>query len=266
MRERDANQRASETDNEREERITSMRERVANLRNNETHSQAEQRRHSDRTRTASRRALESAEQAQRRRDINRINQNARSAARHTSHDCNRVAIDQFKRYLYIGPVNPCYCCSRLCYSNGGSYIRSGDSLLLPVHNRESSSTDCDMVWICSRCKPFLRKQKLPPFALVNNMLVSPIPPELDCLNNMEKRLISRVQPFMKLVVLPCGQCALKGQTINFPVNTSEICHLLPKTLDNAGVVLIAPPRAGRSEQAEIPDRQTYFTVKTPIIN
>ena len=74
-----------------------------------------------------------------------------------------------------------------------------------------------------------------------------IPSELSCLNNMEKRLISHVQPFMKLVVLPYDQRALKGQTINFPVNTSEICQSLPKTLDNAGIVLIAPPRASRSE-------------------
>ena len=97
------------------------------------------------------------------------------------------------------------------------------------------------------------------------MQVSPIPSELSCLNNMEKRLISLVQPFMKLVVLPYGQRALKGQTINFPVNTSEICQSLPKTLDNAGVVLIAPPRAGRSEQAEIPSRQTYFSVRRPLL-
>ena len=54
------------------------------------------------------------------------------------------------------------------------------------------------------------KQKLPPFALVNNMCVRAITPELSCLNNMEKRLISEVQPFMKLVVLSYGQQALKG--------------------------------------------------------
>ena len=30
---------------------------------------------------------------------------------------------------------------------------------------------------------------------------------------------------------------------------------MAKTLDNAGVVLIAPPRAGRSEQAEIPSHE-----------
>jgi len=70
---------------------------------------------------------------------------------------------------------------------------------------------------------------------------------------------------MKLVVLPYGQRALKGQTINFPVNTSEMYQSLPKIIDNAGVVLIAPPRAGRSEQAEITSRQTYFSVRRPLL-
>ena len=198
MRGRETSQRASETENASEERLTSIRERVTNLRAGETDDRIEQRRHSNRVRTASRRALESAEQAQSRRDINRVNQSMRrNAARQATHDCNRVAVEQFKRLVYVGPFNPCYCCACLCYNNGGSYINSADPLLLPVHNRELSSaaTDCDgMVWVCSRCKPFLRKQKLPPFALVNNMRVSAIPPELSCLNNMKKRLISRVQP------------------------------------------------------------------------
>ena len=62
---------------------------------------------------------------------------------------------------------------------------------------------------------------------------------------------------MKLTVLPYGQCALKGQTVNFPVNTSEVCSLLPRTLDNAGIVLIAPPRTGSSDS---PVPQSYFSV------
>ena len=57
---------------------------------------------------------------------------------------------------------------------------------------------------------------------------------------------------MKLVVLPYGQRALQGQTVNFPVNTSEVCSSLPKTLDNAGIVLIAPPRTGSSDTTETP--------------
>ena len=54
-----------------------------------------------------------------------------------------------------------------------------------------------------------------------NKHVDEIPPELSRLNTMEQRLISRVQAFMKPIVLPLGQRALAGQTINFPVNVSE---------------------------------------------
>ena len=70
---------------------------------------------------------------------------------------------------------------------------------------------------------------------------------------------------MKLIVLPYGQRALKGQTVNFPVNTSEICSSLPKTLDNAGVVLIAPSRTDNFDLTEIPVPQNYFSVCRPCI-
>ena len=64
-------------------------------------------------------------------------------------------------------------------------------------------------------------------SVVNNMRVDEIPPELARLSVMEQRLISRVQAFMKLIVLPLGQRALAGQTINFPVDVSEVCNALP---------------------------------------
>ena len=68
----------------------------------------------------------------------------------------------------------------------------------------------------------LKKHKLPPFASVNNMRVLPVPSLLSCLNSMERQLISLIQPFMKLIiVLPYGQRALRGQTVNFPINTLQ---------------------------------------------
>ena len=158
----------------------------------------------------------------------------RSTARQPFHDRQKSAIDQFRQSLYSGPLNPCYCCTRLCYNNGGSFIDFNDELLLPVHERELSniiSNTSASVWVCSRCKSSLWRKKLPPFASVNNMHVPPVPSVLSCLNTLEKRLICLVQPFMKLIVLPYGQRALKGQTVNFPVNTSEICSSLPKTLE-----------------------------------
>ena len=97
------------------------------------------------------------------------------------------------------------------------------------------------------------------------MRVPPVPSQLSCLNSMERRLISLIQPFMKLIVLPYGQRALKGQTVNFPVNTSEVCSSLPRTLDNAGIVLIAPPRTGSSDSTETTVPQSYFSVRRPYV-
>ena len=105
--------------------------------------------------------------------------------------------------------------------------------------------------------------KLPPFASVNNIQVPTVSFEFGCLNWMEKRLICTIQLFMKLVVLPYGQRALKSQTVNFPVNTSEICSSLPKTLDNAGIVLVAPSRGDISDPTEVPVPQNYFSVCWP---
>ena len=70
---------------------------------------------------------------------------------------------------------------------------------------------------------------------------------------------------MKLVVLPYGQRALRGQTVKFPVNTSEVCSSLPKTLNNAGIVLIAPPRTGSSDTTETPVPLTYFSIRHPCV-
>ena len=52
--------------------------------------------------------------------------------------------------------------------------------------------------------------------------------------------------------------------MNFPVNTSEVCSSLPKTLDNAGIVLIAPPRTG-SDSTETPVPQSYFSIRRPYV-
>ena len=97
------------------------------------------------------------------------------------------------------------------------------------------------------------------------MHISPVPSQLSCLNSMERRLISLIQPFMKLIVLPYGQHALTGQTVNFPINTGEVCSLLPRTLDNGGIVLIAPPRTGVSDSTETPVPQSYFSVRWPYV-
>ena len=53
--------------------------------------------------------------------------------------------------------------------------------------------------------------------------------------------------------------------MNFPVNTSEICSLLPKTFDNVGIALVALSRTDNFDSTEVPDPQNYFSVSRPNI-
>ncbi|KAF9798929.1 hypothetical protein SFRURICE_019711 [Spodoptera frugiperda] len=61
------------------------------------------------------------------------------------------------------------------------------------------------------------------------MTVSPVPPELDCLSEMEVRLISRIKPFIKIVRLSgrYGQQGCKGQAILFAQQVDEVTEQLP---------------------------------------
>uniref|UniRef100_A0A1X7V428 DUF6570 domain-containing protein n=1 Tax=Amphimedon queenslandica TaxID=400682 RepID=A0A1X7V428_AMPQE len=89
------------------------------------------------------------------------------------------------------------------------------------------------------------------------MLVDEIPPELSCLNAMEQKLISRVEAFMKLIVLPLGQRALAGQTIHFPADMSEVYNSLPRPLNSDGVVLLKPQRStSATVSVQISDQTT----------
>ena len=55
-----------------------------------------------------------------------------------------------------------------------------------------------------------------------------IPPELSCLKNLEKRLISLHVPFMKMVALPSGkQHCIPGPAVNVPSKLDSVCELLP---------------------------------------
>ena len=266
---REASHRASESEVEHAQRLADGQQREANRRASESETQRQRRLSDNRERIATYRANATVEERQQRRENNRIIAvRRRSAARQSTYDRQRAAIEEFRQNIYTGPINPCYCCTRLCYNNGRSFIDANDSPLLPVHDRELSnvvSNISNSVWMCSQCKSLLKKHKLPPFPLVNNMSVPPVPVELSCLNSMEKRLISLIQPFIKLILLPYGQRTLQGQTVNFPINASEVCSSLARTLDNLGIVLIAPPRTGSSDSTETPAPQSYFSVRRPYV-
>ena len=150
---REANRRASETEAERLHRLAANQQRDARCRAFESDAQQEHQISSNREQIATYRANATSNERLQRRECDHINAaQRRSAARQSTHDLHRHAINQFRQSIYTGPFNPCYCCSRLCYNNGGSFIDANDPLLLPIHDRELSELVRDSgnpVWICS---------------------------------------------------------------------------------------------------------------------
>ena len=65
------------------------------------------------------------------------------------------------------------------------------------------------------------------------------PLELQTLTSTELHMIQLVHPYMKLARLPVGgQLAQKGQVINIPMHTQDICTLLPRVPQNDYQVLV----------------------------
>ena len=188
---------------------------------------------------------------------------------------SRKDLEKFKKDIRLSPTSVCCTCERLCYPKGVSLVDVSKvhdvlqqhyhacindtqlSALLP--NEEVNGS----VHVCSRCMAFIKKGKIPPFATINNMHVDEIPLQLSRLNTMEQRLILRVQAFMKLIVLPLGQRALAGQTINFPANVSEVFNSLPRPLNSDGVVLVKPSESTSAIVSVPTSDQTTSTGSRP---
>ena len=231
-RTREAERRSSESLEDTSARREAARTRAAERRSSESLEETAARREIERGRAPERRSSESLEETAARRESDRGRAVIRRAearwqrsasVRHDVLDQRRLGRlaanrDKFRHSLLLGPLSICYSCSRYTYPSGGSYVGCDSALFQPLHNSDSSHIlpeSEESVWVCTRCRTSLKKGKIPSFSVVNNMHVAPVPTELSCLNITEKRLICRVQAFMKLIVLPHGQRAMQGQAINF---------------------------------------------------
>lgn len=71
---------------------------------------------------------------------------------------------------------------------------------------------------------------MPPESVKNHLEVHPIPPELACLNSLEKHLIALHIPFMKMLALPKGgQNGVHGPVTCVPANIVETTNVLPRS-------------------------------------
>ena len=128
---------------------------------------------------------------------------------------------QYQNYIEMIPKFSCKSCERIMYR---------DQLYLSSIVQESIGITCTNDLVCITCKRSLHKKNIPTLAVRdNNLHVESIPHQLQNLNLLEKRLISKVNTFFTLVLLPgypVGQFGEKGHVIYFPVDTCSISNQL----------------------------------------
>ena len=172
---READRRASESETQHVQRLAAGQQREADRRASESDAQREHRLSSNRECIATCRANATIEERLELQQLDCISHAARrrSAARQSTFDIQRVAIKNSDRIFTLAHLIPAIVVAVCVTTMVGSYIDGDDPFLLPIHdNKELSDlvqNTGNPIWICSRCKTSLRKYKLPPFALVNNM-------------------------------------------------------------------------------------------------
>jgi len=109
----------------------------------------------------------------------------------------------------------------------------------------------DMKWICQTCSSCLTKDKIPAQAMCNNLKVNEPHPIFNRMCNLEKQLISKIIPFMKIFSLPKGsQQGLKGQVVLVPSNVQNTANSLPRDTRDAQIIALNLKR-------RLSDKQTF---------
>ena len=95
---------------------------------------------------------------------------------------------------------------------------------------EPENDDDDTIWICSTCHKNMHDQKIVPrLAIVNNLSLQELPPQLSQLNMLERHLIAPAIPFMKMVSLIKGaQKGIYGQVVCVKADVNNTVKCLPR--------------------------------------
>ena len=149
-------------------------------------------------------------------------------------------IKAFKTLVQDGPRYICVCCNRCLYKRS-IILFSEDKYMNLDHvlqNEIAQSFD-GRIYICSTCHKKMLKSEIPCQSVSNKLQLFSYPGELKDIRKLERILISQRILFFKVVIMHKGEFPkLKGSICNVPVETSNICNVLPRGSDNTGVINI----------------------------
>jgi hypothetical protein len=150
----------------------------------------------------------------------------------------------FEDSINVFPILICVICTKRCYSHQGKTLK-----------KEKISTNLrgilqivdlpDTFTACQRCAMHLIQYgKIPSQAKWNNLTPCQQPIEIQNLSKVERRLLARINPFIKIIKYSgrFGQYGVKGRATLFAQDVTEISEqlldTLPHNLSNIGLVLV----------------------------
>ena len=136
------------------------------------------------------------------------------------------------------PYYICIICHRFLYKKSIKKFKTTHyTVSCDLYHEIESFDGCK--YICITCDKYLKKDKTPPQAVTNKLMLEPIPDVLETLNRLEKTLISKRILFKKITVMPKGQQPkIRGAVCNIPVQADAISNVLPRPAEDDGVVLV----------------------------
>ncbi|KAG5680198.1 hypothetical protein PVAND_009723 [Polypedilum vanderplanki] len=296
--------RANETPDEHFSRIEKVRSHVAQIRANETPEEHFSRLEQDRLRQEERRENESVEEHASRLERDRLRQEER---RENEKHASRLERDrlrqeerrenesveehevrlQERRILYAQRVasttefnnfintfcnKNCDICEKQCYPDQvANYQNVTPKPYLPTELAEKN-----VLLVCHRCHTHLktRKTQCPPKAYWNNMRPGDIPDEIKVLTKAERRLLSRIIPYVNVVKFDgrFGQYGFKGQATLFALDifevTDKLQNILPRSSDETGLIVITETleNLNSSREYRISRERVYAALRWLIAN
>ncbi|KAI5614793.1 hypothetical protein C0J50_11103, partial [Silurus asotus] len=169
----------------------------------------------------------------------------------------QAAIAAFRVQIQQGPTRVCTVCNRTLFPNQvkscnrAKYIKNTHVVLLCLTGRYIHACDysCSVPclvpeerrqeWICHTCDSYLMRGHMPSIAVANKLALAPIPKELLELNVLERQLISKFLPFVKIVALPKGQQrAVHGAVVCVPSEVEAIANCLPRPNNESQILQV----------------------------
>ena len=134
---------------------------------------------------------------------------------------------KYEEYIRRTPSFSCASCLRFLFKDQTCHLSENKmNDLTALLSIDVSST------LCRTCKVHLSGCRVPGIcAKLNSLEVSIIPNELSVLNILEKKLLSKIQTFFTMIILPGGQYAEKGMVLNLPRNVSITVEQLQQLPD-----------------------------------